>query len=130
MNVSSWNPMLLPLHLMRILAYILSFYILLSAVVPCSLFDNCESEDHTEQGSGSFPVNGCNHCSPFSTCAAGHGFTINLVNISFELLKGNTSLSYGEYCFSAKPGYLFLYFQPPRQIWFTHMRLELLITSF
>jgi hypothetical protein len=97
----------------KILAYILSFYILFSAVVPCSIFDKCDNEKQTAETSKSFPVQDCNNCSPFSICAA-HGFTIQLERILFAPLTFNTSPSYIEYYFSAKPGYYFTHFQPPR----------------
>jgi hypothetical protein len=98
------------------IAYILCLYIMFSAVVPCSIFDKCEEIRHTEQASKSFPVKDCNNCSPFSVCAAAHGFTITHENFSIETFAFNSPLFYNEYDFSSKPGYYFSHFQPPRGI--------------
>ncbi len=98
---------------MKRIAYILSFYILLSAIVPCSLFDDCE-EENAEQTSASFPEKDCNDCSPFSICSTGHGFAINLESQLTEPLVVYTPVLYREINYSAKSGYYFTHFQPPR----------------
>jgi hypothetical protein len=48
------------------IAFILSLYVLMSTVVPCTLFDNCEDEK-TEQAAGADHKNECgDNCPPFS----------------------------------------------------------------
>ncbi len=96
------------------IAYILSFYILFSAVVPCSIFDNCEEGENTEQTSNTGHKKDCNDCSPFSICSAAHGFTDNSNHPVIEPIDVYSSLSYGEYYFSFKSEYHASLFQPPR----------------
>ncbi len=98
---------------MKRFAYILSFYILLSAAVPCNLFDNCEGEEHPET-SASFPEKDCNDCSPFSICSTGHGFAINFESLLAEPLVVFTSVLYREIKYSAHSDYYVIHFQPPR----------------
>ncbi|MES1216794.1 MAG: DUF6660 family protein [Bacteroidota bacterium] len=98
----------------RWIVYILSFYILFSAVVPCSIFDKCEKDQYKEQSSNKQPKKDCDDCSPFSFCSQTHGFTVNTINTSIGLLEFNTSPIYSNYYFSFLPGYHSSFFQPPR----------------
>ncbi len=105
----------LPLHpVKKGIAYILAIYILLSAVVPCSIIDNCEEEEHTEQTSNSEHEKDCNNCSPFSICSSASGFTLTAANTSLEPVEFHNSPTYSEYCFSSKSEYYPSLFQPPR----------------
>lgn len=99
---------------MKKIAYILSFYILVSALVPCSLFDNCEEKVYSEQAAASFPENDCNDCSPFSICSIGHGLAINTQTFLAEPLIVFTSIIYREIDYSTQSSYYFTHFQPPR----------------
>ncbi|MFN2439754.1 MAG: DUF6660 family protein [Chitinophagaceae bacterium] len=99
---------------LKILAYILSFYILFSAVVPCSIIDNCEEEEDREQTSNSNHKKDCNNCSPFSICSYASGFILNGVNITLEPVVFHNSPTYSEYYFSSKSEYYPNLFQPPR----------------
>jgi hypothetical protein len=105
----------LPLHPVKtLIAYILAFYILFSAVVPCSIIDNCEEEEHTEQTSNTDHKKDCSNCSPFSICSSASGFTINSVSTFLEPVEFYNSPSYSEYNFSSKSEYYSSLFQPPR----------------
>jgi len=99
----------------RWVAFILSFYILLSTVVPCSIFDKCEDQNSTKQTSQSGRKKDCSDCSPFSVCAT-HVFTINTESISAAPNSFSTSPSYSEYYFPSKSEYYFTHFQSPRSI--------------
>ncbi|WP_394350034.1 DUF6660 family protein [Agriterribacter humi] len=96
------------------IACILAIYILFSAVVPCSFFDNCEEEQSTAGSAGSDHKKDCSNCSPFSICSSAPGFTLNTISTSFEPVAFNNSPAYSEYCFSFKSGYYSSLFQPPR----------------
>jgi hypothetical protein len=100
---------------MKWLAYILSFYILFSAVVPCSLLDNCE-EEYENQTSASYPAKECKECSPFSICSIRHGFAIHVESLLTEPLVVFTSVLYREIIYSAISAYYFTHFQPPRMV--------------
>jgi hypothetical protein len=97
------------------ISYLLAFYILFSAIVPCSIFDNCEDEHQTQQSSKPLPVKDCNNCSPFSICASAHGFIINFEALTLEPAAFYNSSSYSEYYLSTKSEYFFTHFQPPRK---------------
>ena len=99
--------------LKTVITYILSLYILFSAVVPCSVFDNCEDQTHTEQSSNSDHRKDCNNCSPFSICSSASGFTFNNENTSLEPVVFHNSPSYNDYYFSSKSEYYSSLFQPP-----------------
>ena len=96
------------------IAYILSFSILFCVVVPCSIFDNCEEKEHTEQTSGSDHKKDCNDCSPFSICSSAPGFTFCAVATSLEPVVFYNSPVYSEYCISSPSAYYSSLFQPPR----------------
>lgn len=105
----------LPLHPVKTwIAYILSLYILFCAVVPCSIIDNCEDDQKTEQTSKQEDDKDCNNCSPFSICSSCHGFTINTVTASIEPVVFHTSPNYSDYNVSSKSEYYPSLFQPPR----------------
>ena len=101
---------------LKILAYILTFYVLFCTVVPCTLFDKCEEQEQTTQSSKSNPSKDCNNCSPFSICASCHGFTINYECVNLIPLEFPFKQSYNNYYFSSKSEYYFSFFQPPRTI--------------
>jgi len=108
-------PFSLPLRRMKKwIAYILSFYILFSAVVPCSIFDKCEDDQHIEQTSNKEQRKDCNNCSPFSFCSSTHGFTQSTINTSIETVQFNTLPTYSDYHFSSISEYHSSLFQPPR----------------
>jgi hypothetical protein len=98
---------------MKRIVYILSFYILLSTLVPCSFFDNCE-EEYSEQASSSFPENDCNDCSPFSICSIGYGLAINAQTVLADPFIVFASTIYREIIYSTGSSYYFTHFQPPR----------------
>jgi hypothetical protein len=110
-----WNIWSVQLSLcqLKIIAYILSVYILFCSIAPCYLFDNCEE---TEQyaGTKSKPVEDCNSCSPFSTCSSCHGFSFNQECIEMEPLVFQSAPVYANSTFTSKSGYPDQLFQPPR----------------
>jgi len=96
------------------LAHILSFYLLISAVIPCSIFDKCEGGERKEQTNNKQPGKACNGCSPFCVCSSSHNFTFNTMNPSVEPIKIAGPLIYSEYYLSCTSEYYSSLFQPPR----------------
>ena len=96
------------------ITYIFSFYILLSAVVPCSIFDQCEEEEHLEQAKGSDEEQECSNCSPFSSCSSTAGFTVTSLSISTEPVDCFNSPTSDLYHFPSRSEYYPKLFQPPR----------------
>jgi hypothetical protein len=98
---------------LKLLAYILSFYILFCAVAPCYLFDNCESSEQYETRKED-PLKDCNNCSPFSTCSSCHGFAFGQEAMTVLPLVFNVQQVYADQSFSFSEGYDVSFFQPPR----------------
>jgi len=93
---------------------ILSVYILFSTAVPCSIFDNCEEREHTEQTSNKDHKKDCTDCPPFSLCSAMHGFAINSGTTIIDPMKVYVTVLYGEVYSFFKSEYYSNFFQPPR----------------
>jgi hypothetical protein len=96
------------------IACILSFYILFSALVPCSVIDHCGDEEQTRQSSHSEHKKDCNNCSPFSICSSAPGFPLYSVNTSLEPIAFYNRPAYSEYYFASRSAYYASLFQPPR----------------
>jgi len=96
------------------ITYILAFYILLSATLPCSFFDQCEEEVSTETTNTPHTKNDCSGCSPFSVCYAATGFTLHALTTSTAPFLVCLMLTYGEYKYPFKAGYASNCFKPPR----------------
>jgi len=96
------------------IAFILSLYLLFSAIVPCSIFDNCEQNENTQQTSDTDHKKDCGGCPPFSICSATHGFTINSRTPLMEPIQFYPTSSYSQFYSSFKSEYYSSYFQPPR----------------
>jgi len=97
------------------MAYILSLYILFSALVPCSIFDKCEGSECTEQRSETDNHTDCNNCSPFSICSSVSGAIFHTTNLLVQPPDFLDSPTYSEYHFSSQLEYHSIFFQPPRQ---------------
>jgi len=85
-------------------------------VVPCCIFDECNETALEIKQQGSDPKENCNNCSPFSTCATCNYFTVNQVNFSLVNFNYKVKPVYNTHDFSAKSGYQFSFFKPPRLI--------------
>ncbi|MGC4035206.1 MAG: hypothetical protein QM764_04530 [Chitinophagaceae bacterium] len=96
------------------IAFILSFYILFSAIAPCSLFDKCEEEQYTESAGKKERKNDCNDCPPFSFCCSAHSVTLNTIHVLIEPIEFNNFPSYNGYYLSSTSEYYSSLFQPPK----------------
>ena len=70
----------------KIISFIIAFYVLLLATVPCYLEDKCLSQsNHTEQSQDDQDEQGCSDCcSPFLSCGTCSGFTFPLLSFSLK----------------------------------------------
>ena len=98
------------------IGYILSIYILLCTIVPCTLIDHCDQDQQTEQTTDKDSEKGCSDCSPFSICSSSHGFTLNTIIPSIQPALFNSLLAYSEYYVSSRSDYYSSLFQPPRLV--------------
>ena len=72
---------------MKILCFILSFYVLFLASAPCCLEEKCSDEIKTAQSdnhSQDYNDNDCNACSPFFTCGTCSGFVFTKIEVNFK----------------------------------------------
>jgi hypothetical protein len=99
---------------MRFSGYILAFYIIVLAAVPCCIIDNCP-EDKTEQAekheSGD---DDCGSCSPFFSCEGCAGATIAYQPAQFEFISPESSLIYTTYQQSFLSEVDLDFWQPPK----------------
>jgi len=96
------------------MTYIFSLHLLFSALVPCSIFDNCEASSCAEQASDTDQHKDCNSCSPFSICSSASGVIIPTTTSLIQPPELLHSPIYGEYQFSSNVEYHASFFQPPR----------------
>ena len=70
--------------MLKISGYILAFYLVLLAAVPCCAFDDCP-DDKTEQNSSHEERDSdCGNCSPFFSCESCATATISYQPLQFE----------------------------------------------
>ena len=105
---------------MKLIAFILSAYLLFLFAVPCCSFDNC-SEEITEQtqehkkSDGSAPADrDCGTCSPFFTCTGCSGFTIAPSEINSGLVSFSFDKQYADYIVSSITEVDHDFWQPPK----------------
>jgi hypothetical protein len=98
----------------RLTGCILSLYLLLSAVLPCTIIDDCEVVTHTEQTAGKSTEDDCRNCSPLSTCSQAPGFTADYISIGLHPLMLPFTPVYTDHCAFFKSEYYPRFLQPPR----------------
>jgi len=99
---------------LKVIAFILSAYLLFLFVIPCCSFDNCP-EDKVEQTADHETGDGdCGNCSPFFTCTGCAGATISFDANSFELTSPISGHHYTGYILSFIPDVHYDFWQPPK----------------
>jgi len=99
---------------MRICGYILAFYIILLATVPCCAMDNC-NDDQTAQTSDHGKDNeDCQNCSPFFNCEGCATATIVYQPFHFEFITLQVSPVYTVYQQTSLPEADIDFWQPPK----------------
>ena len=85
---------------MRILCFILSFYVVFLSTVSCCLEDNCNDEVETEYSDNVQHDNeegDCNSCSPFLTCGTCSGFistSLEIVLVEIVSIEDKLAVDY------------------------------------
>ncbi len=101
---------------MKVLAFILSAYLLFLFAVPCCSFDNCP-EDKMEQTADHKKGDGdCGNCSPFFTCTGCSGFTASVESSSFEISNTIFPRHYTGFILSSIPDVHYDFWQPPKLV--------------
>ena len=99
---------------MKVVAFILSAYLLFLFAVPCCSFDNCP-EEKTAQTQEHEKSNGdCGSCSPFFTCTGCSGFTVTVYEINPVLSPFFSNNQYADYIVSPTVEADHDFWQPPK----------------
>lgn len=105
---------------MKIVGFLLAFYLILLSAIPCCAFDNC-SDDKTalyvtgEQDSNHEKEDGdCDNCSPFFNCEGCATATIAFEPASLEFFPIISSSVYTGFIQLALPGVEYDFWQPPK----------------
>jgi len=94
---------------MKLISFILAFYVLVCAVVPCCADDDCMAQTATQE------KNDCKAgCSPFFACGNCCGFSINAQQIAVMPVTVFEKISYSEFYISTQSDYYQSFWQPPR----------------
>jgi len=99
---------------MKLIAFILSAYLLFLFAVPCCSFDNCAEEKTAQQSEHKKDAGDCGSCSPFFTCAGCSGFTVSVSEINSDLVSFASDSQYANYVVSSMPEVDYDFWQPPK----------------
>jgi hypothetical protein len=99
---------------MKVVAFILSAYLVLLLAIPCCSFDNCPEEktaqtENHEQGDGD-----CGNCSPFFTCSGCAGATLSFTGTHIGIIPPDTDHHYTGFIISSIPDVHYDFWQPPK----------------
>jgi len=98
---------------MKVIAFILSAYLVFLFAVPCCSFDNCPEEIEMQQANHQNEDADCGSCSPFFTCTSCSGFTVSPV-LNPELIIFFSNNQYSAYIVSSMPDVDYDFWQPPK----------------
>jgi hypothetical protein len=99
---------------MKVLAFILSAYLLFLLTVPCCSFDNCPDEKITQEADHEKGDGDCGSCSPFFACTGCSGFTVLLESNHIEIVSMVSVHEYTGYILSFIPDVHYDFWQPPK----------------
>ena len=99
---------------MKLIAFILSAYLVFLFAIPCCSLDNCP-EDKTVQAQEHEKSDGdCGSCSPFFTCSGCSGATLSFNNAHIEIVPQEPTHQYTGFIISSIPDVHYDFWQPPR----------------
>jgi hypothetical protein len=99
---------------MKIVGYVLAFYLILLSAVPCCAFDGCP-DDKTEQTTNHESGDeDCGNCSPFFSCEGCATATIAYRLVSFEFVSLQVLPVYTTYIQVSLPQVNYDFWQPPK----------------
>lgn len=99
---------------LKIVGYILAFYLILLAAVPCCAFDNCPDEKQEQKANHNTGDEDCGSCSPFFSCEGCATATISVELFQIEITPLPTISSYTNYIQQQLPKVEFEFWQPPK----------------
>ena len=99
---------------MKIIGYILAFYLVLLAAIPCCIIDKCP-EDQVQQTAGHENEDeDCSNCSPFFSCEGCAPATVVYEPVQFDFAIEGSSPVYTQYQQSSLPEADLDFWQPPK----------------
>src|SRR5215510_2162641 len=99
---------------MKVIAFILSAYLLFLFAVPCCSFDNCPEEKTAQTHEHEKGDGDCGSCSPFFTCTGCSGFTVTVYEINSVLPAFFSGNHYADYIVSPTVEADHDFWQPPK----------------
>lgn len=99
---------------MKFYGYILSFYLLLLAVIPCCVFDNCPDEKTVSTSPQKAGDEDCGSCSPFFNCDGCATATIASEPAPEASAPVKNSPEYNSYIQQILPRIEYDFWQPPK----------------
>jgi hypothetical protein len=99
---------------MKIAGYILAFYLILLAAVPCCIFDDCPDDKTELVADHESDTDDCGNCSPFFSCEGCATATIAYDPIPLEITPISSNAVYTDYIQTALPEVDYDFWQPPK----------------
>lgn len=99
---------------MKVIAFILSAYLLFLFAVPCCSFDNCPEEKTVQQTDHEKGDGDCGTCSPFFTCTGCSGFTVSPSEINSAIIPFISKNQFSTYHVSLVADISYDFWQPPK----------------
>jgi len=100
----------------KVLAFILSAYLVFLFAVPCCTFDNCAEDKIALQTDHENNNEDCGSCSPFFTCTGCSGFTVTADEINAEIISFFSNNQYPGYIVLSIPEINYDFWQPPKLV--------------
>ena len=99
---------------MKVIAFILSAYLLFLFAVPCCSFDNCPEDKIAQEANHEKGDGECGSCSPFFTCTECSGFTVSFETTNLEIVPSFSGQQYAGYILPSIPDVHYDFWQPPK----------------
>lgn len=99
---------------MKIAGYILAFYLILLAAVPCCAVDDCPEDETELAAEQENNDDDCGICSPFFNCEGCATTSISVDPVNIGITSINVTPAYNIYILTALPDTEFDFWQPPR----------------
>jgi hypothetical protein len=100
---------------MKLLKYILAFYLILLSVVPCCAFDRCpDDKAESQQNAGHDDDNDRGSCSPFFNCEGCASVTFHVQSISFMAFNPGIKRVYAAFISPLIPDAHYDFWRPPQ----------------
>ncbi|MFN8289337.1 MAG: DUF6660 family protein [Chitinophagaceae bacterium] len=99
---------------MRLPGFVLAFYLLFLAAIPCCALDNCPGEALTKSSGHKGGDGDCGNCSPFFNCEGCATATVVYEPFNFQLTPVRQSPVYVSYLESSLQQVKIDFWQPPK----------------